>query len=386
MNKSFKIFAVAFLISLAVIVLLFVVSRLNLTEQATSSPCLNNGKKWQIGCVQSGEYSYSKEHLKALVNGLVKLGWVKQCAWNNLPKNADGRTLWNYIAANAVSDYLVFKENAFWSSEWNFQERQRNRKQILRRLTLDRDIDLIVASGLWSGEDLASNLHRVPVLIISSLNPVEYGVLRSSRHSFNHIFVKYDPDFILRQIRMFQIITGFRTLGVIYDPSQEGRMLSNMSLLEKYSKEMNFSLTAVPVNQYDVNSNDSAVKLSAAFDELSKHVDAVWITTFADDNNLSKVIEPVINRKIPSWSPYGTRFVESGAMLSMKAIPRDDGKSYAENFGMILNGATPQQINPIVENKYELVLNRVVAQKSEFKLPKGIVLAAENCYLSIKRK
>ncbi len=386
MNKSFKIFAAGILIALAVIVLLLVVFRLSSAERATTAPCLNNGRKWQIGCVQSGDYSYSKEHLKSLIEGLVKLGWIKSCSWQNLPQNVDGQTLWNYIAENSVSDYLTFKRNAFWSSEWKFQERQQNRKRVLRRLTLERDIDLVVASGLWSGEDLASNLHRVPVLIISSLNPIDYGVLREHGLSFNHIFLRYDPDFILRQVRMFHILTGFRRLGVIYDPSPEGKVLSNLSLLEKYAAEMNFTLVALPVNQYDAASGNPEAKLRAGFDELAKQVDAVWVTTFIGDDCLTNVIEPLWEHKIPSWSPYGTKFVESGVMMSMKAVPRDGGLSYAETFSMILNGTTPRQINPVVNNKYELVLNLAAAKKSDFKLPKGIVLTSDNSFATIKRK
>ncbi|MHB9139508.1 MAG: ABC transporter substrate-binding protein, partial [Victivallaceae bacterium] len=317
-----------------------------------------------------------------------KLGWIKPVKWDALSKNASSRQCWNYISDNADSDYLTFPKDAYWSSEWQIAQRVRNRKEILSRLNEMKNIDLIIAQGIWSGQDLASNQHNTPVLIISSINPQHVGIIRCEDGGLPHIFTKYDSEIIARQIRTFHLLTGFKKLGVIYDPDANLKIFSNLEELKSVASDRKFELVVKAVSFSRLPPDDAVKALSSAYNELAKETDAIWITAFIDKLNihLPELLKPVFQNRIPTWSPYGERFVESGVLFGIRTFPEENGKDYAAAAAMIFNGASPGDIPPVVNSRYELVINQATAKIINYKIPKGLLFSTDSNYLSITQK
>ena len=83
---------------------LIICSELGSDEKISNTPRLNNGRKWNIAYLQSGENSHNAQILKALVDGLAQLGWLKPVNWAGLAKDVDSRQCWNYLSSNVSSD------------------------------------------------------------------------------------------------------------------------------------------------------------------------------------------------------------------------------------------------------------------------------------------
>jgi ABC-type uncharacterized transport system substrate-binding protein len=377
---------VALVFAFAAVLIIF--SDLKSEEKISQRPRLNNGQKWRIAYSQSGENSHNLRILKALTDGLARLGWMKPVNWNVLSKNAGTRECWDYISDNIKSDYLTFPKDAYWSSEWQVAKRILNRKEILSQANNLKNFDLIIAQGIWSGQDLATNQHNVPVLVISSIDLKNAGVIRDEDGKFPHIFTKYDSEIIARQIRMFHLLTGFKKLGVIYDPDANLKIFSNLEELESAAKEKKFGLVVKAVSFSRLPPEEAAKALSTAYAELAKETDAIWVTAFIDKLNiyLPELLKPVFKNKIPTWSPYGERFIESGVLFGIRTFPEENSQDYADAVAMIFNGASPRDVPTVVNSKYELVINQATAKMIDYKIPKGLLFSTNNNYLSIKQK
>ena len=386
MKKKLTVISILLILLLALTAVFIISSELGTDEKKSSAPRLNNGRKWNIAYLQSGENSHNAQILKALVDGLAQLGWLKPVNWAGLAKDAGSRQCWNYLSSNVSSEYLVFAKDAYWSSEWQNSQRLHNRKEILARLNDAKDIDLLIAIGTWSGQDMATNLHKVPVLVISSINPKTAGIIRDREQGFQHIFAKYDSDMIARQIRMFHLLTGFKKLGVVYDPSDSTKLYSNIEDLKSAAAEKKFELIIKTVSYSSLPPAEAAKVFYKAYEELSREADAIWVTAIVDSAYLPEIMKSVHGNKIPTWSPYGERFVEAGVLFSVRTFPAENAADYAEAVAMIFNGMLPRDINPLISNRYELIINHATAKTIDYRIPRGLLFATDNNYLNFKAK
>ncbi len=378
MKKKLTVFLVLLILLFASVAVLVIFFDLGTEGKKSSAPVLNNGRKWKIAYLQSGENSHNTQILKALVDGLAQRGWLKPLNCDGLGKDAETRECWNYICEKMNSDYLTFASSAYWSSGWEVSKRNNNRKEILARLNGAKDIDLLIAQGLWSGQDLATNLHKVPVLVISSLNPQTAGIRRDDEQGLPHIFFKYDPEIIIRQIRMFHLLAGFKKLGVVYELSENGKLFSNIEALKSVAREKDFELIIKAVAPGRRPQAESAKVLLKAYTELAKETDAIWITTMMEPRNLPEIMNSINKNKVPTWSPYSERFIESGGLFSVKTFPAENAADYADVIAMIFNGRHPLDINPFMNTRYELIINHATAKMLEYKIPHGLLQASNN--------
>lgn len=376
----------ALTLSLAAISLLCIYMYLWGSRNLTS-PRYCNGHKWRIGYAQGGDFSTYQNNLKGLINGLAKRGWLK-INWHKLPEKASAREIWDYICKNARSQYLFFSKDAFWSADWNRKLRSANRREILKRLSREKNIDLMLAMGLWSGADLANSAHDVPTMIMGVRDPVGAGIVRSYNDSGrNHIQAQCKPDYITRQIGMFHLLTNFKILGVVYDPSPAGKSWSHLERLRQAAQEKGFALLEKPVKQFGRPHAEAVADLTAAYSELAKKVDAMWLTSILldDIDHVPEILAPLQEAKIPTWTPLGEKPVQYGVLFGETA---SSPKQYEDFYGItaakIMNGIAPRDLNQIFDNKNELFINNAVAKKINFNFPPGVFFATDKTYTSIK--
>ncbi|MFA7230814.1 MAG: hypothetical protein WC071_06050, partial [Victivallaceae bacterium] len=172
MKNWLIILSVVTVLVLALGAIIFTKKDLEFDSRLATRPNLNNNKKWSIGYIEGGTFSHYTQALKSTIDGLTALGWMKPVDWKRLPPdNENAELIWNFLADTAQSDYLIFQKNAFYSGKWNKTHRLLNRKALLSRLKENKDIDLVLAMGTWAGQDLATNLHATPVVVMGAINP-----------------------------------------------------------------------------------------------------------------------------------------------------------------------------------------------------------------------
>lgn len=389
MKKWLIILSVITVLILALSAVILIKEELEFDSQLATRPILNNNKKWRIGYIEGGQFSHYSRALKSTIDGLTALGWMKPVDWKRLSPDADNAELvWNFLADNVQSDYLIFQKDAFCSGKWNKEQRALNRKYFLYRLKETKDIDLVLAMGTWAGQDLANNLHATPIVIIGSINPDAAGIVSAEDNtSLPHIFVSNDPQNIIRQIRIFHLLVNFKKLGVVYDSSSAGKIYSCVNELRKVAGQKKIKLIEAPIRMFDLPPEQAEANLLSAYKKLAPEVDAMWITSNFIDTPMkaNKLLKPFFEYNIPTWSPYGESSVSNGVTFGVVESPKELGLWHAAVIAKILNGALPCSLSTQMPKEYELYINNAAAQKINFDIPRGLLFATDKSYVSINR-
>lgn len=383
MKKIFLFITITTLITLCACFLVFSVCYKETNSSEAFPPCLNNGKKWNIGCFQSGNskrYNYS---LKNFINHLAIIGWLAPVDWKKLSKGSNTKDTWNFLAKNMQSKYLQIDKKYFWCSDWSLSKRRIVRKQVLTTLQ-NKEVDLMLAMGTWPGQDLANKLHSTPTLYLESYFPIKK--LFKKNEIPKHLYLSKDPDFLLRQIRLFKKITKFKRLGVAYVASSEGRFRASLKLLKMFSKKENFELIVIRILPHKkLNSDEWLREHVKAHEKIAPKIDAMWLTSnFVNHpKRARKILAPFFKYKVPTWHPHGKQGVANGAVFGVIHNPDIRAQHFAEITAKIFNGvnSSSQIKNLPVDN--HLVINCAAAKKIDFKISNTLLGVAKISYLNI---
>jgi ABC-type uncharacterized transport system substrate-binding protein len=315
------------------------------------------------------------------LKGLIDLGWISGESFPDYYKEMP-KAYWNWLT-RCNSQYLSFNPEDGYSANWDGSNRSEIRKELIKKLQSD-SLDLIIAMGTWAGQDLANNEHSVPVLVMSTSNPIEAGIIKSAGNSgFTHVTARVDPDRYLRQVRMFHRIVGFNTLGVAFENSPDGRIYSAIDEVEKAAGERDFKPVYCEVQDTISDTEKSDNSCMACYKKLSRSVDAVYVTALTCVDRNPAVISALFREAgIPTFSLNGSKFVKDGLLMSIssdsgyKAI----GSYYAQKFGEILNGAKPVDLKQKFEDPLDIAVNLKTAKAIGFEFPKSILTIAAEIY------
>ena len=384
MKKTFLFVTIITLTALCACFFIFSFYYKGTNNSEAFPPRLNNGKRWKIGCFQSGESKNYNSSLKKFINHLAAKGWLSHVDWTNLSNESNTKDTWDFLAENMQSKYLQINKKYFWSSDWSLPKRKTIRKQVLKTLQ-NKEVDLMLAMGTWPGQDLANKQHSTPTLYLESSFPIK-KLFKKGEKIPAHLYISQNPNFLLRQIRLFKKITKFKKLGVVYVASSEGRFRASLKLLKKFSKEENFKLIVIRILPHKkLNSKERLNAHVKAHEKIASQIDAMWLTSnFMDDpQTAGKVLAPFFKYKIPTWYPHGKQGVANGAVFGVVHNPDVKVKYYAGITAAIFNGAPPANHIKDLPVDNHLVINCAAAKKTDFKIPKTLLGVAKRSYLNI---
>ena len=347
-------------------------------------PCLNNGRKWKIGYLQSGTLKRYDLSLRHFIDQMAGLGWLEPVDWSKLPKNAKATDSWNYLADNMESEYLQIDKENCWSHDWSLTKRRENKKKVLATLNR-KEINLMLTMGTWAGQDLANRLHSTPTMYLESYFPIAKKLYKNTQIP-EHLYLPRYPEFLLRQVRLFRKITKFKTLGVVYVASSEGRHRAGLEVLKHLSQQEKFKLITVRIlPRKEFKSGKLLEEYIEAHEKLASKIDAMWVTTgFVNSpDTAAKVLAPFFKYKVPTWYPHGQQGVVHGVLFGVISCPKKWAKYHARAAAKILNGSKPveQVVDMPVDN--QLVINCAAASEIDFKIPKNLLAVAKESYLGI---
>lgn len=352
------------------------------------TPTPNDGRKWRIGYYEGGQYPDYEVILKAIVRGLVGLGWMQP-----LEPPSDGDTqpgaYWRYLAANAESDTIEFVADAYYNAG-NFDRDKRGpaREAVIERLVGKGDIDLMIAMGTWAGQDLANDRHGTPVVVASTSDPIGAGIVPSATDSGRpHVHAKVEPDRYARQVELFHDIIGFRTLGLVYEDSREGRTFAAVDSIERLAAERGFATVAclAPFNDVPQEHADKAV--TDCYREIAGKADAAYLTTHRglNDRTLPQVMALLNEAGLPSFSMLGESEVRRGALMSVaQGNYTYVGHFHAEVIARIFNGARPGDLPQVWLAPAKIALNLKTAERIGYDPPVDILMASDEIYQEIE--
>ena len=377
MKNSLKIILA---ITLAVVVIILSVYVYNNTTNHKSAPVKNNGEKWKIGYYEGGPYFNYVKHFKAFVNGLINLGWIDEIEIPEFENLENAHVIWDYLSENANSEYVKFVKDAFWTGNWDDAIRESVKLNCLERLSED-EIDLILALGTRAGQDIAIEASDVPVIVMSSSDPVEAGIIKSVEDSgYDNVFARCNPDRFKEQIELFHDIFKFDRLGIAYEDTEEGRIYINLSAIEEVAKKRGFEIIKCYAKDEGLSEEEAKQEILKCYEKLSKQIDAAWIGVHRGEN--SKFMPEIL---FPTWYPEGTTGVERGVLISTSNKDFTDyGNWIAGITAQIFNGQKPRDLNQVYKHPPKLSINMKTAEIIGFEPPDGIKSATDEFYYEIE--
>jgi len=244
--------------------------------------------------------------------------------------------------------------------------------------------------GTWAGQDLANNEHHIPTLIGSTTDPIASGIIASAEDSgFDHIHAKVDPDRHKRQVRIFHKIFKFKSLGIVYEESPEGRGFSGIDSVYEASDQLHFEVKKCEATFTKRERKQSKHDVVDCYKKLAGEVDAVYIVRHPVLNLrlLGKILPPLLAQKIPTFAQGLSEEVKKGVLLSISIADFSFlGDFYATTIAQILNGAKPRQLKQIFQNPPKIAINLKTAQIIGYDPSVDIVGAADEIYTTIESK
>ncbi|WP_173179844.1 ABC transporter substrate-binding protein [Desulfosarcina ovata] len=352
----------------------------------STKPTTHHGLKWRIGYLEGGPYSNYPLNLKALVAALADLGWVETVDSIPLGSEADTSLLWRWISRNIKSDYLTFVADAYWSSNWDGKKRRiQNRRAVIKRLTTKKDIDLMLAMGTWAGQDLATNRHHVPTIVISSSNPVGAKIIKSEQDSgFDHVNARVDPTRYERQLRIFHDIVGFTRLGIVSESDTvEGKTYAAINDVQRVAGEKHFDILSCHAPFSKVTQEEAFQAVLRCHRQLAPKVDAFYITVHrgVDLQRMPELLAPFYEYKVPTFSQSGSQEVQAGVLLSIaRAGFKYIAEFHAQTIAKIFNGAKPHDLDQLFQDPPRIAINTRTARIIGYDPPMEILNMADEIY------
>jgi len=347
---------------------------------ATTPHAKPGGGKWRLGYFESGDYVEYPRTLRAIVQGLEQLGWL---SLPDIPDDIGARQMWRFLAENAKSDTLEFVADAWWQPG-NFDASQRPvvREAITQRLRERHDIDLVIAMGTWAGQDMAAMGAPVPTVVASTSDAVGARIVASAEDSgLDNLHARVQPERYQRQVRLFHEIVPFKTLGLVYEDSPEGRTYAAVPAVEQVGAEAGFEVKSCNAASNNIDAAQATRNALDCYRELSAQVDAMYVTVHRGitPETVGEVAAILREAKVPSFAMLGSAQVRSGLLMSLAQADY----SYVglfQTIARVFNGAKPRQLSQIWVDPAKIALNLDTARSIGFDPPVDILLAADEVY------
>ncbi|HTJ98251.1 MAG TPA: ABC transporter substrate binding protein [Bordetella sp.] len=341
-----------------------------------------DGRKWRLGYFESGDYSEYPRTLRVIVAGLQQLGWLTV---PTIPEGLTGHQIWQFLADNVHSDTLEFVADAWWQpGNFDASKRPAVRQAIQDRIKQRGDIDLIIAMGTLAGQDMATLGAPVPTVVASTSDAVGAHIVKSVEDSgLDNLHARVQPERYQRQVRLFHDIVPFKTLGLVYDDSPEGRTYAAVDAVEQVARELHFTVRSCNARANGIPQEEATRNALDCYRQIAPQVDAVYVTVHRGitPDSIADVAQILRDAKVPSFSMLGSEEVKKGILMSLaQADYSYVGLFYAETIARIFNGARPRQLNQIWIDPAKIALNLETARLIGFDPPVDILLAADEVY------
>ncbi|MDR0379177.1 MAG: hypothetical protein LBI62_04410 [Candidatus Accumulibacter sp.] len=340
------------------------------------------GGKWRIGYYESGDYEEYPLTLRAIAEGLQRLGWLE---FPPAPNEISGEALWKFLAKSTRSDTVEFVGDAYWKPG-NFDNnlRPETMKSFAERLKSKHDLDLVIAMGTWAGQDMARLGTPIPTVVASTSDPFESDIIKSPEDSGqDNLHARIYPGRYRNQVRLFHSIIPFKRLGIVYEDSPEGRSYAAIAAIESVAEEQKFTIVACHAPFSNVEIPVATQKVLDCYRKIAPQVDAVYVTTHRGITPASIRTVAAILRyaQTPSFSMLGSDEVKAGLLMSLAEAEKSYlGLFHAEVIARIFNGAKPRELNQIWAAPAKIALNLETIRQIGFDPPMDILLAVDEVY------
>jgi ABC-type uncharacterized transport system substrate-binding protein len=344
-------------------------------------------RPWRIGYVEGKPFENYASTLAALASGLKEMGWIASVeGLPYTPGQTGTRAMWTWLSEHGGGSRLTFAADGYYSFPGlDGPAITRAAEPLVQRLRDAGDLDLVIAMGTDAGRVLATDAHRVPVMVFSTSNAVAAGIIKSPQDSGrDHVWAHVDPDRYRRQIEVFHDIFRFKRLGIAYEDSPSGRTYAAVADIEAVARQRGFQVVRELVKQPEPGRLEAFYRnLRAAHQRLAAQVDAAYFGLFVgiQPERLPELFAPFTERRIPVFAQQAPDDVRCGALMSVaRADFKGVGRFGAGAIVRVLNGTPPRQVSQIYANSPYIILNLKVARAIGYRPSFDILLVADEIF------
>ncbi|WP_366657411.1 ABC transporter substrate binding protein [Fodinicurvata sp. EGI_FJ10296] len=357
------------------------------SQYPTAPTTREDGEPWRLGYLEGGQYQDYEIITEATVRSLMDLGWIEPEPLPDGLSETPGE-FWYWMGENLESEYIEFVEDAYYApGDFNSDQRQEVRDEVVSRLTETGDIDLMIAMGTWAGQDLRVEGLGVPVVVGSTSDPIGAGITDSATDSgMDHIHAKVEPDRYQLQVGLFHDIIGFQRLGIVYDDSAEGRTFGGVNAVEQVATERGFEIVSCNAPYTGLPQQEIEAGVIDCYSEIADDVDAIYITVHrgVTETSLPQIMDVITENLVPTFSMLGSGEVQRGVLMSIaQADFTYVGEFHAQTIARILNGASPRALDQRWSAPPKIALNLAAAERIGFDPPVDLLLASDEIYETI---
>jgi putative ABC transport system substrate-binding protein len=251
-------------------------------------------------------------------------------------------------------------------TEYDLRGTKKEESSIIQRLTAAKP-HLIVAIGPLAAQVAREHLRDVPMIFVMVSNPPKHGL-----QGANLAGVSLDIPVQTQLARYKALVPTLQTLGVIYDPTKTGAMVTEA---RSTVATLGLQLLAAPVS--------TPKEVPAALRSLLGKIDALWMLpddTVVTPESFKFLLLTALENNLP-FVTVSDIFVEAGALASLSPDYTDVGRQGCQLATDIENGRLRlREVMVVPPAKVNLAINLKTASKIGLTLPPEIIQSANKVY------
>jgi putative ABC transport system substrate-binding protein len=250
--------------------------------------------------------------------------------------------------------------------EYDLRGTKKEESSIIQRLTAAKP-HLIVAIGPLAAQVAREHLRDVPMIFVMVSNPPKHGL-----QGANLAGVSLDIPVQTQLARYKALVPTLQTLGVIYDPTKTGVMVTEA---RSTVATLGLQLLAAPVS--------TPKEVPAALRSLLGKIDALWMVpddTVVTPESFKFLLLTALENNLP-FVTVSDIFVEAGALASLSPDYTDVGRQGCQLATDLENGRLRlAEVMIVPPAKVNLAINLKTASKIGLTLPPEIIQSANKVY------
>ena len=251
---------------------------------------------------------------------------------------------------------VVFDPDGFQSAEW---DRDASRRAA-RTLAANKAIDLVVAIGPWTVEDLLAAGFDRPIVAVFRYDPAAEGLLDAQgRPLYDNLTVRVKPGKVVNDLRMLGALTPIKKLGFLYFPSADE---SDAVVEQMATVTGTFDMDLATATGYDRKGTFAYFK---AYQSLGR-VDAVYLPPLwgCDSDKIRQFYAMLARDQVVAFSSEGAYHALRGALAAGSAESALEVAHYqAWKTVRIMAGVVPADLPTRLEDSPRLTINESVARE-----------------------
>lgn len=386
MNISNNI-AVKRTISLIIILLLFT-SVLSYSFYEKGKDNLHKAdKSYNVVYVENDPYFNYAGTFEGILKGLEFIGYLPSL--DDMPYvsgQSDTYAMFSWLVAHTKSSKISFKDGDYYRlTDMSDEEKQ----AFIDRMNTSGEADLIIAMGTKAGKFASQNINVTPVMVFSTSDAVGAGIVASAEDSGkDNVWAHVDTKRYFRQVSVFYDLVKFKSIGVVYEDTPEGRVLASLSTLEDFAKNNGLELVERHVKEAEsIEDQERYDKdLIDAYKDIANEVDAFYLTAGSrDTQKLYEYLQPFYDSNVPVFSQTGIVEVEKGALMTVYRLNYDEiGYFGSDTITKVLEGELPRKLTQEFGETPSISINLEAAKMINFNIPFDVMLISDKIFTEIK--